>query len=151
MTMATDTQQKVTEFDTRYLKEFIKRKSPTAVLIVEDDLSFEPLWRHVFQQISPSTNIDWALSEEQAERKIIKRARMGLTYDLVIADVFLSGKKTGVDLWNQFSEDVGNFVFVSGLSKEKFDKLMSLDFSSPIFMQKPLSPKQCRELIQNLL
>ncbi len=151
MTGAVEKVRELTEFDTRYLKEFIKRKSPSAVLIVEDDLSFEPLWRHVFQQISPVTTIDWALSEEQAERKILKRARMGLTYDLVIADIFLSGKKTGVDLWNRYGEDVGNFVFVSGLSKEKFDQLMSLDFSSPIFMQKPLSPKQCRELIQNLL
>ncbi|MFN8944297.1 MAG: hypothetical protein ACK5WZ_06705 [Pseudobdellovibrionaceae bacterium] len=121
------------------------------VLIVEDDISYRPMWEHVIYQTDPSIRVDWAQSEEQAEKLINQRMRNKHPYDLIIADFFLAGIKTGVDLWEKYGDWSSHFIFVSGLPREKFDDLMSQDYGAPIYLQKPLRPKFCRELVAELL
>jgi response regulator of citrate/malate metabolism len=121
------------------------------VLIVEDDLSYRPMWEFVIQQVNPSIKVDWAQSVEQAEKLIKQRMRQQTPYDLIVADVFLAGIKTGVDLWERFGDWSSHFLFISGLSKEKFDELMSQDYSAPIYLQKPLRAKQCKEILSEIL
>ncbi len=121
------------------------------VLIVEDDISYRPMWEYVIQQTQPGVRIDWAQSEEQAEKLINHRVRNQTPYDLIIADVFLAGIKTGIDLWEKYGDWSSHFIFVSGLPREKFDELMSHDYGAPIYLQKPLRPKVCKELIKDLL
>ena len=121
------------------------------ILVVEDDISYRPMWEHVIQQTLPGVRVDWAQSEEQAEKLINQKIRNQTPYDLIIADVFLAGIKTGIDLWERYGDWSSHFIFVSGLPREKFDELMSHDYGAPIYLQKPLRPKMCKELLQELL
>lgn len=128
---------------------------PTAkevrVLVVEDDLSLQPLWNHIIHEAYPKARVDWATTEEVAERLIRQRFKRGRPYNLVISDVFLAGRKTGIDLWTRFGEAAGKFIFVSVLPKEKFEMLMADDMGYPIFLQKPLRPRLCKELVEELV
>ncbi len=128
----------------------VGREAPS-VLVVEDDRAFWPFWEKVFSLHGTTPKIDWAATEEEAEEMIRSRYRMGRPYDLVIADVFLEGTGTGVDLWNRYGEEVANFIFVSGAPLSKDNLLMSLDFGCPVFLQKPLSAKRCVEVVDDIL
>lgn len=121
------------------------------VLIVEDDLTYKAMWEHILMQIDPAIKVDWTQSEEQAEKFINKRIQTNHPYDLIISDVFLSGRKTGVDLWEKYGDWSSHFMFVSSVSHETFENLMSQGYAAPLYMQKPLIAKECRQLLQELI
>lgn len=123
------------------------------VLIVEDDLTFKPLWESVFSQSCPNVKLDWATTQELAEILIRRRFRKNDPYDLIVSDIFLAGQGTGVDLWQRFGEAAKNFAFVSVLSKERFDAIVTKaqGYGYPVFLQKPLKAKDCKDLVKNLL
>lgn len=116
------------------------------VLIVEDDRTLRPLWEKVLHRKNVPVKVDWATSLDEAERLIRYRFRSGAPYHLVVADIFLEGQGTGIDLWNRYGEESMEFVFVSGLSLSKFDLLMSLNYGSPLFFEKPLNYRKCSEI-----
>ncbi len=115
-----------------------------SVLIVEDDLALRPLWERAF--LAKAVKIDWATSMEEAEQYIRVRFNNGIPYHLVIADISLEGKGTGIDLWNRYGEEASNFVFVTGLpiSKQAFHTL--LNYGYPPYFKKPLTAKKCLEI-----
>ncbi|HMN67991.1 MAG TPA: hypothetical protein PKC28_05580 [Bdellovibrionales bacterium] len=65
----------------------LPRRKPQ-ILVVEDDLTFRPLWESVFFQSCPDSVIDWATTEELAERMIRRQYRKGKPYDLVVSDIW---------------------------------------------------------------
>ena len=132
------------------LLKVVSRENPN-VLIVEDDRAFWPFWEKVFSIHGAKAHIDWAATEAEAERLIRARFRSARPYDLVIADVFLEGTGTGVDLWNRYGEEVANFIFVSGAPLSTQNLLMSLDFGCPVYLKKPLSAKKCLEVVDDVL
>lgn len=122
------------------------------ILILEDDLTFKPLWTNAIHLSSPHAQIDWVQAAEAAERCIKVRQKMGQKYDLVIADIFLSGRKTGIDLWSRYGDIIENFIFVSSLPRKKFNMLIEAEeFSYPIYLQKPLKASTCVEIVKQLL
>jgi hypothetical protein len=122
------------------------------ILILEDDLTFKPLWMNAIKLSCPEAHVDWVQAEEAAERCIKVRRKLGQKYDLVVADIFLSGRKTGIDLWSKFGDVIENFIFVSSLPREKFDVLISAEeYAYPIYLQKPLRAATCADLIKQLL
>lgn len=122
------------------------------VLVLEDDLTFKPLWTAVIKHVCPHANIDWVQTEEAAERFIKVRHKLGQSYQLVITDIFLLGRKTGIDLWERFGQSIENFIFVSSLPREKFDTLVSSsEHSYPVYLQKPLRASICAEVIRELV
>lgn len=122
------------------------------ILIMEDDLTFKPLWLSAIKHSCPQAHVDWVQAEEAAERCIKVRRKLGQKYDLVVADIFLSGRKTGIDLWSRFGDVIENFIFVSSLPREKFDMLISAEeYSYPIYLQKPLRASTCADLIKQLV
>lgn len=126
--------------------------SDPAVLIVEDDAALKPLWISVFAQVAPGARIDWVLTEEAAERKIRERVAIGELYDIIIADIFLSGKRSGLDLWRRYGMDGSEFVVVTGASPEKVAALTKdEEMPPPRFLHKPLEPKALLSLITELL
>src|SRR4051812_12694554 len=69
------------------------------VFVVEDDPSNQRVLRGLIHAIDPETTVDVDECAETAIRRIESEAGSGRTYDLIIADIFLSGRETGLDLW----------------------------------------------------
>ncbi len=80
------------------------RKHPRKVLIVEDDLFLAAIVGRAIYDINADSDIDWATSLEQALGKVIQGIdQIGESpYELVIADIMLEGRGTGLDLWKVF-------------------------------------------------
>lgn len=61
----------------------------SSVLIVEDDVSMEPLWSYIIDEVDPHAEMRWVTTEEAAEKMIRQRLEMGQPYDLIVSDIFL--------------------------------------------------------------
>lgn len=127
-----------------------KLRAPS-VLIVEDDMTMEPLWRYIIQEVDPNAQIKWATTEELAERLIRRKIRMHEDFDLIICDVFLNGTRTGIDLWKRYGDGPSPFLFMSVISQSKLAKLTGTMERMPRYLQKPLNPVKCIEIVGNML
>jgi DNA-binding NtrC family response regulator len=121
------------------------------ILIVEDDVTAEPLWRHIFNEVSPDVIYRWVGNADAAEYLIRKRASQGMPFDLVISDIFLNGQRTGIDLWQKMSPMVPHFLLVSVLAPEKLYRLIGESPEVPRYFQKPLNPKICVDVLSEML
>lgn len=117
-----------------------------SVLIVEDDVTLKPLWERVFDLMDKNIHVDWTTTAEMAEKLIRQRFSFGHAYNLVIADISLEGKETGLDLWNKYGEETSNFVIVTGHTISTHDFQNRLDFGLPPYFRKPLNVKLCFEI-----
>src|ERR1700761_3143659 len=66
------------------------------VLLVEDDPTSEDLVKMICEKIDDRIKVRCVKTAEQAENILSTDS----LYDLIIADHFLDGKETGLDLWN---------------------------------------------------
>jgi DNA-binding response OmpR family regulator len=126
-----------------------------SVLVVEDDPWIRPVLEGVVASIDPSIRVDWFESAEEALVALEARKRdpvMG-PYDLVIADIFLEGPGTGLDLWRECEHRFGEtpIVVISSLPKERFELAMERDESIPPFLEKPFSLEEARMLLDGYL
>jgi DNA-binding response OmpR family regulator len=125
---------------------------PKRILIVEDDVTMEPLWRYVIEVAQPGSIVEWLTSGEAAENRIRTFQDHGrpTSFDLIIADIFLNGDKTGLDLWDSASNE--KFVLMSVLSHQRLETLAANSKKPlPSYLQKPLDPNQCIETVRALL
>lgn len=120
------------------------------ILVVEDDQTQWPLWEEILKEIEGPKDIDWETSGERAEALLKYAYQKHEPYDLVISDIFLDGKETGIELWNKYGETADNFIFVSGVGMDKYEFLMSLDYGYPVFMKKPVPIRECKETIKSI-
>jgi DNA-binding response OmpR family regulator len=99
----------------------------------------------VIETAHPGASVEWMTSGEAAAR----RMRAG-DLDLVISDIFLNGKLTGLDLWE--ISKVDRFILMSVLTPARLSRL-ALDLPRPLpsYLQKPLDPNECIETIRALL
>jgi DNA-binding NarL/FixJ family response regulator len=129
--------------------------APLRFLVVEDDESQWPLWESILKTNYPRAEIDWETDELGAEALLRHAFQNNKPYSLVISDIFLEGPGTGIDLWNRYGEAAAHFIFVSSFSMDNFDSLMSSLVNSqngtPMYLQKPLSPKVCKEAIASVI
>ena len=99
------------------------------VLIVEDDLSQQPLWQHIILRSCKEAKLTWAVSAEQA-LTIMKESNLSsqlssnspedkdiAKFDLIVVDLFLAGSQTGLDFLNSI---VGRSVSRSLCAKAHF-------------------------------
>ena len=121
------------------------------ILIVEDDVTLRPFWSYIIDTVSPEAYVVWVTTEEAAENMIQRRFEKTERFDLVITDVFLSGHRTGIDLWKRFGEEGPSFLLMSVLSPTKLAKMVGEDVATPFYLQKPLDPKACIEAVRALL
>ena len=128
---------------------------PLRFLVVEDDSSQWPLWENILKTSFPNAEIDWETDEAGAEALLRHAFQNDKPYNLVISDIFLEGPGTGIDLWNRYGEAAGNFIFVSSFSMANFDALMNTlahpPEGLPLYLQKPLSSKICKEAVEALV
>lgn len=117
----------------------------TRILIVEDDVTMEPLWRYVIETAHPGALVEWMTSGEAAAKRMATAS-----FDLVISDIFLNGDMTGLDLWERADSD--RFLLMSVITPTRLETLaLNLKRPLPSYIQKPLDPTQCIETVRALL
>src|ERR1700757_5248740 len=106
------------------------------VLIVEDDHACETILKQIVRSIDPGAQIDWAESAETAALQLVQERGKGAPYNLVISDVFLSGKLTGIDLWRIYRDfyPVPPVVLTSSLPIPIFLEKMRDEPEAPIYL-----------------
>lgn len=125
-----------------------KKSEGKTFLVVEDDFTYQPLWEKIIRSVDPSAKIRWSISAEGAE-KLIKSSE---TFDFIIADILLSGPRTGVDLWKRFRNRNSLFLFASGMPLKAFTELIGDHKGTyPYLLRKPLNPRECVESLRTLL
>lgn len=117
-------------------------------LIVEDDITQEPLWESIISKVSPRATFTWVEDQGMADVLLQEHVKQGPIYDVVISDIFLSGIKTGFDLWESYAQFFpGRFILTSGIDYGKFSRSLSQTHAPPLYLRKPLNFSECIEAI----
>lgn len=128
-------------FNTNHAKT---RKHGKKVLIVEDDLFLAAIVGRAVYDINADSDIDWATSLEQALGKVIQGIdQIGESpYELVIADIMLEGRGTGLDLWKVFCRTYPQVpvMVISSLTKNEVISAVGAESQSNLnYLKKPFS------------
>lgn len=121
------------------------------ILVVEDDLSLQPLWAAVLARCFEKPEIEWTISGEEARKMMRHSVEVGNAYDLVISDIFLSGNDTGLDIMasEELSACQAKFVLVSVAEEEKIRG--NFPVRERVVMTKPLRVDECVKTICGLM
>jgi CheY-like chemotaxis protein len=120
------------------------------VLIVEDDRACEMILKQIILSLDPTAKIISATSGEAAALSMVRERALNEPYNLVIADVFLNGKLTGVDLWRLYREyePVPPVVITSSLPIPRYLEVVGDELDVPVFLAKPFFAEECRKLVK---
>jgi len=123
------------------------------VFIVEDDPMSMEILHGLILDIDPDAEIDWSKSAEGALDLIEEDKNAGRDYDLIIADIFLSEKETGLDLWKRCLEKFNGIplVITSALPLHQYFSTVGQEIHAPTFLAKPYQLNECRALLEGLL
>ena len=122
--------------------------APLRVLVVEDDSMMKLLWEHFLARLIPAAQIVWAQTEEAAQKIMGSESQRG--FDFIICDVFLSGRKTGVDLWKKYSAQSQKFIFTSVIERKQLMGMLGSQKSAPLFLQKPIDFSDVKKVIAKI-
>jgi DNA-binding NtrC family response regulator len=128
------------------VKEESLTVAPRRVLIIDDDPSQVPIWTYILGKLDPDFHIEWATSYEEAEAMLFDSFLEERPYAVVIADIVLEGKRTGVELWSRYHRLMdGRIFFTSGMGYGKYlRELEKTDLEEiPTFLPKPLETNTC--------
>lgn len=124
------------------------------ILIVEDDLDMVDLLEKILLSINPSAEVSWSSSAEEAYFRLCSQKinNWDSPYDLIIADVFLDGEETGLDLYRK---SLGlypgiPFIATSSTSIEKFYTKYGFN-KIPIFLSKPIQYSEWKQVLKDLI
>lgn len=122
------------------------------ILIVEDDVTMEALWRYIIDVAAPGSKFEWATTGEVADHLLRDGEKKGREFDLVITDIFLGGARNGIELWESHAQSTTHFLLMSVLTPQRL-AVMATPRKAPLpaYLQKPLDPSQCIETIRALL
>lgn len=123
------------------------------VLIVEDDPACEMILKQIILSIDPAARIDWVDSGEAAALTLVQERARGEPYNLVIADVFLNGKLTGVDLWRMYREfyPAPPVVLTSSLPTSRYLEKVGAENDTPAYLAKPFYAEECRAIVKRFM
>lgn len=125
------------------------------VLIVEDQLELSTLLYQAFKKADPEISIDWATSAESAFF-LLKENDLGYgqpPYEMILIDIFLDGKETGIDFWDKCRKIHPSIpvVFTSSLSLDRFFAAIGSDRVAPSYLQKPFSIDEAGRVFYEML
>ena len=131
------------------------RKTGRKVLIVEDDLFLAAIVGRAVYDINADSDIDWATSLEQALGKVIQGIdQIGESpYELVIADIMLEGRGTGLDLWKVFCRTYPQVpvMVISSLSKNEVINAVGAESQDNLnYLKKPFSMGDLKNNIKEI-
>lgn len=124
------------------------------ILVVEDDQGCEAVLVRAIKSVAPHAEIDCEDTAEQAIKDLDRQSRIfNNAYDLVVVDIFLAGKITGLDFWQRYREKYPDtpFLFVSSLPVNRFFDTIGKNTIAPAFLPKPFQVGEARQLIEGLL
>lgn len=121
------------------------------VLIVEDDVTSEPIWEYIFSKLDPMPEISWATSVIEAEEILDRSIHDGVSYDIILADIFLSGSLTGIDLWEELQEGMPNLVILMSASEPAKIRKYFKNMGNVKYLQKPLNIHETVETLREIL
>lgn len=125
------------------------------VFVLEDDLELSTVIEKVFKSIDSHLILDWATSVEAAVDTLEQFMTIDsdAPYDLIVADIFLDGRSTGIDFWRTCQEWFPEtpILITSALSLDKFFATVGMHSISPPYLQKPFSPSECKQVFESML
>jgi CheY-like chemotaxis protein len=123
------------------------RYSHPKILLVEDSPVAEDLMRHLFRRIDSHSSVKCVPTAESA-LSLLESSH----YDLVIADHFLAGKKTGLDFWRICHEKFAKLpvVLTSAMSKSEFLSLVK-PAEQPFYLPKPISTENRIQMLKKFM
>ncbi len=123
------------------------------ILIVEDDLSLKPFWGAVIQKLFKKAQVGWAVSSEEAERNVIEKQNDGDFFDLIIADLFLAGSNTGIDLLQSeaVQKSKSKTILVSLAEQKSLVAECKKMLPKTKVIVKPLNVAECETVVQKCL
>jgi response regulator of citrate/malate metabolism len=122
------------------------------VLIVEDNLDWEQIWRLVFDVLSEDSQIIWATNAVEARQHLAKVDREDDPFDIIVSDIFLSGSQTGFDLFISLNAYYkARFLFVSAVKSCKVRASLKSHLYQLRVLQKPFRMKEAVTEIRAIL
>ncbi len=125
------------------------------ILLVEDDIEMHHVIDGIIRAIDSKIDLEWVSSAEVALKRLeeINHTAGAVPFELVVSDIFLDGKTTGIDLWNLCQKVYPDMpmVVMSGLPLHKFVDFVGDKSLCPPYIQKPLRIPHCRQLLQEIL
>jgi DNA-binding NtrC family response regulator len=133
-----------------------KGLQPKKILVVEDDKNMTILLGKALLDASGDIEINWASSLEQAVTQLIQNTDIAqkAPYDLIIADIFLEGNGTGLDLFKVINRTYPSipFLVISSIPYEQVSEaLADKKVENMTYLRKPFLFFQCKEKIKNIL
>lgn len=118
------------------------------ILVVEDDICLETIVSRILFEVDPNIEYTWVSSAEAAKDKLKRE-----NFSMVLADLFLEGTETGLDLWQYCEEKYPELpvIIMSGMGVDKFFDLIGPSNITPTYIPKPFYPGECKQVIQSLL
>lgn len=128
-------------------------ESRNRILIVEDDRSCETILKQIIHSVDPGAQVDWVESGEVAALTLVQERSKGAPYSLVISDIALSGKLTGIDVWKIYSEfsPLPPVVLTSSIPIPKYFEAVGRGPDVPIYLPKPFYAEECRQIIRRFM
>ena len=123
---------------------------PKKIMVVEDDITLEPVLSGIFASIHPELEYKWVVTAEEAEQELAKNCD---DYGLILADHYLLGKETGLDLFELCQERYPQIpcVIMSGAGVDKFSKIVGQNRIFPPFLSKPFFIGECKQILEGLM
>lgn len=121
------------------------------ILLIDDDISLEPVWRAIINKLKCPCELDWVASSAAAERLLFNKKKSNEHYDVILCDIFLSGSKTGLDFVNSFANEPTEYIFTSGVCPHKLTKMLSQQSRKYRILQKPLDLEACQKVLNEVL
>lgn len=124
------------------------------ILVLEDDPTCLMILERIVLSIAPNAKIALIQDAEEA-LSMLRRGTKGSSgpFDLIIADVFLEGRKTGIDVWQAVQSLCPDtpLLVISSMSTPSFLASVGRDSISPPFLPKPLIIGEAKQVIEGLL
>lgn len=123
------------------------------ILVVEDDLALKPLWENFFRYRTQQVNLEWAVSCEQAMKMVQKANAAQDPYYLIIADIFLAGSGTGMELLKSKDVETSNARTVLVSAADRDEILLKFGHMIPKteVISKPIDFRKYEPIINNIL
>jgi CheY-like chemotaxis protein len=130
-------------------KDPSERPEKKKVLLVEDSPESEALMRHLCHAANANVNVQCVATAEEAQRLLEADSH----FDFIIADHFLSGQHTGLDLWKVCNENFRRipFMMTSSLDMREFVQLTKNNKDFPPYLPKMWSKQTCLRILANFL
>lgn len=130
------------------------------ILVVEDDMAMKSLVMKAVQTVRPQSEICFASSLEEAFAKILQFSDISEQQpcEMIIADIFLEGSGTGLDLWRVLRTTYPKIPFLVISSVNEKDLKSSIEKSAGaaeagglLYLKKPFTVSSCAQKIQSIL